>query len=62
MWINIIGARMRTPGDLGLERTLELAVEMRDVGRGAAHIETNKVLEASLAPGFRHAHYASRRT
>ena len=49
-------------GDLGLERALVLAVEMRDVGRGAAHVEADQVREAGLASGLRHADHAARRS
>ena len=49
-------------GDLGLERALVLAVEMRDVGRGAAHVEADQVLEAGLAAGLRHADHAAGRS
>ena len=30
-------------GDLGLERALVLAIEVRDVGRGAAHVEADQM-------------------
>ena len=49
-------------GDLGLEGTLVLPVEMRDVGRGASHVEADQVREARLAPGLRHAHHAGGRS
>jgi hypothetical protein len=42
-----------------LECALELAVEMRDVGRGAAHVETDQAIEARRAPGLRHADHAA---
>jgi len=35
------------PGDLRLVSALELAVVMRDVGRGAAHVEADDALEAA---------------
>jgi hypothetical protein len=46
-------------GDFGLEGALVFAVEMRDVGRGAAHVETDEVGKAHLAPGLRHADHAA---
>ena len=42
----------------GLEGALEFAVEMRDVGRGAAHVEANDALEPSADSGARHRHNA----
>ena len=48
--------------DLGLERALVFAVEMRHVGRGAAHVEADELLEAGLAAGLRHADHAAGRT
>ncbi len=48
-------------GDLGLERALELAGEVRHVGRGAAHVEADHLLEARLARGLRHADHAAGR-
>ncbi len=41
--------------DLRLEGALVLAVEMRDVGRSAAHVEADQAMEAGLAPGLGHA-------
>ena len=49
-------------GDLGLERALVLAVEMRHVGRGAAHVEADQPVEARFASGLRHADHAARRS
>ena len=46
---------------LGLERALVFAVEMRHVGRGAAHVEADQPVEAGLAPGLRHADHAAGR-
>jgi hypothetical protein len=46
---------------LGLEGALVLAVEMRDVGRGAAHIEADQMREAGFASGLRHADHAGGR-
>ncbi len=42
-------------GDLGLEHALELAGKMRDVGRGAAHVEADHALEAGQPAGAHHA-------
>ena len=46
--------------DLRLEGALELAVEMRDVGRSAAHVEADDALEAGADAGARHRHHAAR--
>ena len=48
-------------GNLGLERAFVLAVEVRDVGRGAAHVEADQVREARLASALRHADHAGGR-
>ena len=45
--------------DLGLERALVLAVVVRHVGRGAAHVEADQAVEAGLAAGLRHADHAA---
>ena len=45
--------------DLGLEGALVFAVVMRHVGRGAAHVEADQMLEASLAAGLGHADHAA---
>ena len=46
-------------GDLGLERALVFAVEMRHVGRGAAHVEADEAIETRLPSGFRHSDHAA---
>ena len=46
-------------GNFRFERAFIFAVEMGDVGRCAAHVEADKVVEAGLAAGFRHAHHAA---
>ncbi len=48
-------------GDLRLIGAFELAVEMRDVGRGAAHVEADDLVEARLPRGFHRADDAARR-
>ncbi len=48
-------------GDLGLEGALIGAVEMGDVGRGAAHVEADDALEPRRAPGLDHADDAAGR-
>ena len=45
--------------DLGLERALVFAVEMRHVGRGAAHVEADYARKACFARGLRHRHHAA---
>ena len=50
------------PGNFRLERALVLAVEMGDVSRGAAHVETDQVFEPGSAARFRHPHHAAGRT
>ena len=45
--------------DLGLEGALVFAVVVRHVGRGAAHVEADQVLEAGLAAGLGHADHAA---
>ena len=45
--------------DLGLERALVFAVVMRHVGRGAAHVEADQLLEAGFAAGLGHADHAA---
>ena len=47
--------------DLGLEGALELPVEMRDVGRGATHIEADDAVEAGALGRARHRHHPARR-
>ena len=47
--IAIIGARMRTPATCGLEGALELAGVERHVGRGAAHVEADDLVEPGHA-------------
>jgi hypothetical protein len=47
--------------DLGLERALVLAVVVRHVGRGAAHVEADQLLETGFAAGLRHADHAAGR-
>ena len=49
-------------GDLGFERALVFAVEMRHVGRGAAHVEADEMREARFPSGLRHADDPARRT
>ena len=44
--------------DFGLERALELPIEMSDVGRGAAHVEADDALEPCADPSARHRHHA----
>ena len=56
----IIGARMRTPGDLRLERALELAGEVRDVGGRAAHVEADDAVESCPLRGAHDADDAAR--
>jgi hypothetical protein len=46
----------------GLEGALVIAVEMGDVGRGAAHVEADQAIEPGLAPSLCHADDAARRT
>ena len=48
-------------GDLGLEGALVFAVEMRHVGRGAAHVEADEPVEAGLPAGLGHADHAAGR-
>ena len=47
--------------DFRLEGALVFAVEMRDVGRGAAHVEADEAIEAGLPSGLRHADHAAGR-
>ena len=47
--------------DLGLEGALIFAVEMRHVGRGAAHVEADQPVEAGFAAGLRHPDHAAGR-
>ena len=49
-------------GDLGLEGALVFAVEMRHVGRSAAHVKADQAVEAGLPPGLRHADHAAGRS
>ena len=49
-------------GDLCLEGALVFAVEMRHVGRGAAHVEADQPVEAGLPPSLGHADHAARRS
>ncbi len=49
-------------GDLGLEGALILAVKVRDVGRGAAHVEADQMREAGLASGLGHSDHAGCRS
>ncbi len=44
--------------DFRLEGALELSVEMRDVSRGAAHVEADNALEPCADPGARHRDHA----
>src|SRR5262249_15628588 len=46
--------------DLGLERALVFAIEMRHVGRGAAHVEADEVRETGGAPGLSHSNDPAR--
>jgi hypothetical protein len=46
-------------GDLGLERALVLAGEVRHVGGGAAHVEADDLLETGEARGLGHADHAA---
>ena len=46
-------------GDFGFESALVFAVEMRHVGRGAAHVEADQMLKAGLSAGLRHADHAA---
>ena len=46
-------------GDLGLEGALVLAVIVRHVGRGAAHVEADQAVEAGFASGLGHADHAA---
>ena len=48
-------------GDGALAGPLVGAGEMRDVGRGAAHVEADDMVEAGLRGGARHADDAARR-
>ena len=48
-------------GDFGLESALILAVEMCDIGRCAAHVETDDAFEAGAASRLRHGDDAARR-
>src|SRR5436305_1739941 len=45
--------------DLRLERALVLAVVVRHVGRGAAHVEADQAIEPRLASGLRHADHTA---
>ena len=45
--------------DLGLEGALVFAVVVRHVGRGAAHVEADQILEAGFAAGLGHADHAA---
>ncbi len=45
--------------DLGLEGALIFAVKVRDIGRGAAHVEADDAREARFARGLRHRHHAA---
>ncbi len=49
-------------GDFSLEGALVFAVEMRHVGRSAAHVEANKAIKTGLPPRLCHADYASSRS
>ena len=46
-------------GHLGFEFALELAGVMRHIGRGAAHVKTNDLVNASDCRGARHADNAA---
>jgi hypothetical protein len=45
-------------GDFGFERALIFAGEVRHISRGAAHVETDQIFEASGAAGLGHADHA----
>jgi hypothetical protein len=45
--------------DFRLEGAFVIAVEMRHVGRGSAHVEADQSLKAGLAAGFRHSDNAA---
>ncbi len=49
-------------GDFRLEGALVLAVEMRHVGRGAAHVEADEAVQPGLLSGLRHPDHAAGRT
>ena len=49
-------------GDLGLERAFVLAIEMRDVGGRAAHVEADHAIEAGALARARHRDDAARRS
>ena len=46
-------------GDLGLEGAFVFTIKVRNVGRCAAHVETDQPVEAGLPSGFRHADHAA---
>lgn len=48
-------------GDFGLMDSFELAIEPRNIGRCATHIETDDVAEAYLMRAFGHADHAAGR-
>jgi hypothetical protein len=60
VWIRIIGARMRTPATR-LEGALVVAVAMGDIGRGAAHVEADDLVEARKPCRLDHADDAAGR-
>ena len=48
--------------DLGIESTLELTGIMADIGRGAAHIESDQFIETGRGRGLDHTNHATGRT
>ena len=49
-------------GDFRFEGALILAVEMRDVGRCATHVEADQAVQSGLLSGLRHADHPAGRT
>jgi hypothetical protein len=47
--------------DLGLEGAFVFAIKVRHVGRGAAHVEADQILEAGFTAGLGHADHAAGR-
>ena len=59
--MRIIGARILHPGDLGLEGAFIVAVVVRHVGRGAAHVEADDLGEAGAPRRLDRRHHAAGR-
>ena len=49
------------PGYLGFVGAFKLTGVMGDIGRGAAHVETNQPIKTCCLSGTYHAHHATRR-